>query len=92
VELRMPDKKKGYYAIQKDKDDLSSAITVCHATGRSEAEKVVDRLNRELTEEERSAGWFHFLQKTTEKAPSVKKVSSGKKKVKGRTRVRWSGR
>jgi len=88
----MPNEDKSYYTILKDKDGLLSPITVGHATVRSEAEKAVDRLTRELTEEERKAGWSYVLQKGTTKAPIVKRRLRGKKEVKGRKRARRGGR
>ena len=88
----MLDEEKSNYAILKDKDDLLAAETVCIVKGRSSAEMTVDRLNRNLTEEEKRAGWRHFLQKTTRKVPTAKKAATGKKKRAGREIARRRAR
>jgi hypothetical protein len=88
----MPEEDKKNYEILKDKTGVSPAISVRIVKGRSSAEMTVDRLDRNLTEAERGAGWRYFLQETTMKAPSGEKSPAVRKGKLGRKHGRPNGR
>ncbi len=80
------------YEIQKIKDDSSAIKTVCIVKRKSSAVMTVDRLIRNLTDQEKREGWSFQWVITTQKAPSTKKAPRIKN---ARTRHkigRWTGR
>ena len=56
----MPERDKKNYEIPKEKTPVSPAVPVSIVKGRSSAEMSVDRLNRNLSEEECEEGWRYF--------------------------------
>jgi hypothetical protein len=88
----MPEKDKNNYEILKEKTPISPAVSVRVVNGRSSAELTVNRLNRNLTEEEKKGGLCYFLEETTKKASSGKKSLGERKGRLGRKNGRPTGR
>jgi hypothetical protein len=88
----MLDEMKSNYKILKTKYEAPAISTKYIIKGRPQAEMTVDRLNRNLTEEERSAGWSYILEMTNMKPSVIKKKAPTHKRAPGRKRSRWIGR
>jgi hypothetical protein len=54
-----------YEIIRHNFQLLEGSTTVDIVRGESAAELAVERFDRQLTDEERKAGWSHFSQRTT---------------------------
>jgi hypothetical protein len=87
----MAETDKQRYEILKVMDNMSASRKMKTIKGKSSAEMTVDRLNRNLKDEEKRAGWSYILHEIKIDDPSETKTPKPKKSGNGRKRTRRVG-